>query len=75
MLNTAGRERAYGKLDAGLVCRNEGEDVMFCSSIDPLQNSQIRDNAASIEVLESVEDQLTIFLSYIQIIVSRIDST
>jgi len=65
----------YRELDAGLFCGHECKDMVLCSGEDAFKNSQIRDNTAGIEVLESIEDQVISMVGDAQVIVTRINGT
>lgn len=64
-----------GELNPGLVRRCEREDVVFRAVEDAFEDGEIRDDAARVEVLEAVEEDLIAFGGYLQVVVSRVDGT
>lgn len=64
-----------GELDTGLLGANHSEDVVGGALQHALQHGQVGNNAAGVEVLEAIEDDVITLRRDLQVVVARIDGT
>jgi hypothetical protein len=65
----------YGELHARLLGGDEGKNVVFCSSKDTFQDSQIGYDTASVEVFGSMKDEVIALISNGEIVVAGVHSS
>lgn len=73
MMRGRGRLWVGGVLHAVLSRVDEGEDMVFGAFQDAFEDGQVGDDAAGVEVLEAIEDDLVAVGGDFEIAVARVD--
>lgn len=71
----AGNEPTYCKSDTCLLRWRKSKNVAFSSLVDAFKNREIRHDSSSVEVLETVENDVVAIGGNFQVTVSRIYRT